>query len=99
MIRIPLQNETIVLEKKAIDFYVNKFPKLDIEKELELIAHFFRIFEIKRATNKKDLAIMIETLLEKASVGKGINEQIMKKIVGVDYVDLETYKSLEKEWK
>lgn len=86
--------DVIVLEQKAIDYYKKKFPTLDVEKELHLIAHFFRNFPTQRVETKKELANKIELLLNKALKGNGINEEMMAKIVGKDYIPLLTYYKL-----
>lgn len=90
-----IENEDIVvLDEKAVDFYKQKFPMLEIEKELNIIAHFFRFFPNQRAESKRELNRKIENLLTKAKNGKGLNERMLEQMVGKNYVPLSDYYKL-----
>lgn len=90
-----IENEdVVVLEEKAINYYKDKFPTLDIEHELHIIAHFFRYFPKQRVETKRELAEKIELLLNRAKNGNGLTEEVLAKMVGKDYMPLLTYYKL-----
>ena len=86
--------DVVVLDEKAVEFYKQKFPTLEIEKELKIIAHFFRFFPKQRAENKRELNSKIENLLSKAQNGNGINDKMLSQMVGANYVPIEQYERL-----